>query len=80
MTRISGRLDRVRLGPADWGGLCSFALVMLTLAASTLYQVHSLAHSNGRRLAAVDAELSAIKQNIALLQTDIRAIAKGARP
>lgn len=80
MTRRHEQPDRVRLAPADWGGLCMLALTLLTLAGATLYEVHQTAQTNRERLAAVDAELSALKRSVELLQTDVRALARRNEP
>ena len=72
--------NRVRLAPADWGGLCSLALAIITLLGATLYKVHEIAQTNRERLAAVDAEVSAMKQSVALLQADVRELARRSRP
>ncbi|QDT70487.1 hypothetical protein MalM25_34350 [Planctomycetes bacterium MalM25] len=76
MVRTPENPDRVRLAPADWGGLCSLALASLTLAGATLYKVHEVAQTNRERLAAVDAELAGLKQSVSLLQSDVRVIAR----
>lgn len=68
--------DRVRLTLADWGGLCSLALALATLISATLYKVHEVAQTNRERLAAVDAELAALRRNVTLLQSDVRQIAR----
>ncbi|TWT96762.1 hypothetical protein Pla108_25360 [Botrimarina colliarenosi] len=80
MVRHPNDPDRVRLGPADWGGLCSLALAILSLGAATLYKVHDIAQTNRERLAAVDAELAGLKHNVGLLQTDLREISRRVRP
>lgn len=72
--------DRIRLAPADWGGLCSVALTVVTLAAATLYKVHEVAQTNRERLAAVDAEIAAVRRSVALLQADVREIARSKHP
>lgn len=80
MVRSPEKSDRVRLAPADWGGLCSLALAILALVGATLHKVHEMAHTNRGRLAAVDAELGALKSRVELLQTDVRELARGHRP
>ena len=72
--------NQVRLAPADWGGLCSLALAIITLLGATLYKVHEIAQTNRERLAAVDAEVSAMKRSVALLQADVRELARRSRP
>lgn len=71
--------EQVRLAPADWGGLCSLALAILTLVGATLYKVHETANANRARLAAVDAELESLQLNVRLLQSDLRAVARRPR-
>jgi len=80
MVRTPDSPERVRLAPADWGGLCSLALAILTLVGATLYKVHEIAQTNRERLAAVDAELRSVRQSVGLLQTDVRELARGTRP
>lgn len=76
MVRVADKSDRVRLAPADWGGLCSLALAILTLLGATLYKVHEIAQTNRERLAAVDAELGALKWGVELLQSDVRDLSR----
>lgn len=80
MVRTPENPDRVRLAPADWGGLCSLALASMTLAGATLYKIHEVAQTNRERLAAVDAELASLQANVQLLQTDLRVIARRPSP
>ncbi len=80
MVRTPENPDRVRLAPTDWGGLCSLALALLTLACATLYKVHEVAQTNRERLAAVDAELASLQANVRLLQSDVRTIARRPSP
>lgn len=80
MVRNSNQPDRVRLAPADWGGLCSLALALLVLAGATLTKVHEVAQTNRERLAAVDAELASLQASVQLLQSDIRTIAQRKTP
>lgn len=68
--------NRVRLAPADWGGLCSIALTIVTLVAATLYTVNEIAVTNRQRLAAIDAELISLQRSINLLQSDLRNLAR----
>lgn len=70
MTRIS--YDRVRLAPADWGGLCSLALTVLMLVGATLYKVHDAAAAVRARQARIDAELGHLDTQVKRLQQDVR--------
>lgn len=79
MVRVAENNDRVRLAPADWGGLCSLALAILTLVGATLHKVHEMAHTNRVRLAAMDAELEALLSGVELLQVDVRELSRGPR-
>ncbi len=80
MVRAADNSDRVHLAPADWGGLCSLALAILSLGGATLYKVHDIAQTNRERLAAVDAELTGLKQSVVMLQVDIRDLARRSQP
>jgi type II secretory pathway component PulJ len=75
MVRVADTADRVRLAPADWGGLCSLALAILSLGGATLYKLYDISQTHRERLAAVDAELSGLKHNVGLLQQDVRDLA-----
>ena len=77
---VRTRDDRVRLAPADWGGLCSLAWAILSLGGATLWKVHEIAQTNRERLAAVDAELAGLKQSVRLLQSDVRDLARRGSP
>lgn len=72
--------ERVRLAPADWGGLCSLALAILTLVAATLWNVWDLSTTSRERLARVEAELSHLKADVALLKSDLRVLARSVKP
>lgn len=78
MTRLPN--NRVRLGRADWGGLLSFALALLSVAGATLYKVNEVAQTNRERLARLDAEIVAVRRSVGLLQADVREIARRPRP
>lgn len=80
MVRSPNNPEHVRLAPADWGGLCSLALAVLSLCGATLYKVHNIAQTNRERLAAVDAELAGLNRSVGLLQSDVRAIARRSAP
>lgn len=71
MTRHS---DQVRLAPADWGGICSLALALASLAGATLYRVHDLAAENRVRQARIDLELGYLKGDVQQLQADVRSV------
>lgn len=70
MTRVTH--DRVRLAPADWGGLCSLALTLAMLVGATLYKVHDAAAAVRARQARIDAELSHLDAQVQRLQQDVR--------
>lgn len=72
--------NRVRLDRLDWIGLGSLALTILSLVGATLLEVHELAQTNRQRLAAVDAELASLHTSVALLQNDVRALARREQP
>ncbi|QDV76128.1 hypothetical protein [Botrimarina mediterranea] len=76
MVRVAETTDRVRLAPADWGGLCSLALAILSLGGATLYKLYDISQTHRERLAAVDAELAGLKHNVELLQQDVRHLAR----
>lgn len=78
MVRLSH--DRVRLAPADWGGLCSLAVALSTLVGATLYQVHDMAADARVRQARFEAELSHLKTEVKQLKTDVRTLLRGGRP
>ncbi len=80
MVRANNNRERVRLAPADWGGLCSLALAILTLVGATLYKVHEIAQTNRERLASVETELTSLQRNVGLLQSDVRDLARRTRP
>lgn len=80
MVRVPDNSERVRLAPADWGGLCSLALALLSLGGATLYKVYDISQTNRERLAAVDAELAGLKRNVSLLQSDVRDLARRMTP
>jgi hypothetical protein len=80
MVRSIEQPDRVRLASADWGGLCSVALTVVSLAGATLYKVHEISVHNRERLVAVDTELAGIRRSIAVLQDDVRDIARREHP
>lgn len=80
MVRDPNHSDRVRLAPADWGGLCSLALAILTLVSATLYQVHDLAAADRARQARVDAELNHLKAQVQQLQADVRELLRSRQP
>lgn len=73
-------LKRVRLAPADWGGLCSLALTILMMLAATLYQVHDLAATDRVQQARFDAELGHLKAQVRQLQVDVRLALNTRRP
>lgn len=68
------------MAPADWGGLCSLALAILTLVGATLWNVWDLSTSSRERLARVEAELSHLKADVALLKSEVRVLTRGVRP
>ena len=72
--------NRVRLAPADWGGLCSLALAILTLVGATLYQVHDSAAADRARQARFETELANLKSHVRRLQDDVRALLRSQRP
>lgn len=72
MVRDPNDSDRVRLAPADWGGLCSLALAILMLVSATLYQVHDQSAADRAREARVDVELRHLKEQVRQIQEDIR--------
>lgn len=80
MVRSAKQPDRVRLGPADWGGLCSLALTIVSLGGATLHKVHDIAIQSRERLAAVDVELAGLRRSIVVLQADVRELARGRKP
>ncbi len=71
--------NRVHLAPADWGGLLSLALAIMTLVGATLWQVHDLAASNRERLARFETEIAHLKADVSLMKTDIRQLVRGER-
>ncbi|MEQ8849086.1 hypothetical protein [Botrimarina sp.] len=72
--------NRVRLERLDWLGIGTLALTIVSLLGATLLEVHELARTNRERLAAVDAELASLHGNVALLQDDVRELARRQRP
>ena len=68
--------DRVRLAPADWGGLFSLAITVMALLVTTLYQVHNLAVTSSERMVRLEPEVANLKSEVSLLQSDIRMLAK----
>lgn len=66
--------NRVRLAPADWGGLCSLALALAALVGTTLYKVHDLSATHRERLARIESELSHVQSDIEHLQADLRTL------
>ncbi|TWT46503.1 hypothetical protein Pla111_15990 [Botrimarina hoheduenensis] len=78
MVRYSS--DRVRLAPADWGGLCSLALAILTLVGATLWNVWDLSTTSRERLARVEAELAHLQADVSLLKSDVRVLTGRGRP
>ncbi|MCA9639597.1 MAG: hypothetical protein KC492_02855, partial [Myxococcales bacterium] len=70
MVRVSR--ERVRLEPFDWVGLLSLALTVLMLVGATLHKVHDIAVTERGRQARIDAELRHVKEQIDLLQQDVR--------
>lgn len=77
MVRVSR--DRVRLAPADWGGLCSLALAVLTLLGATLYKVHDVAAAERVRQTRVELELAHLKSQVDQLQRDVQSLLGGRR-
>ncbi|TWT91008.1 hypothetical protein Mal64_14070 [Pseudobythopirellula maris] len=71
MVRVSSQ-ERVRLAPADWGGLCTVALTILAMVAATFYQVHDLAAANRVKQARFEIELTHLKNDVKVLQADVR--------
>lgn len=70
MTRTAH--DRVRLAPADWGGLCSLALTLVTLVGATLLKVHDMAADARGRQTRFETELGHLKTQVTRLQDDVR--------
>jgi hypothetical protein len=66
--------NRVRLAPADWGGLCSLAVAIAALVGTTLYKVHELSASHRERLVRIESELTHVKSEINHVQEDVRTL------
>lgn len=66
--------NRVRLAPADWGGLCSLAIAIAALVGTTLYKVHELSASHRERLVRIEIELAHVQSDIAHVQEDVRTL------
>jgi hypothetical protein len=66
--------NRVRLAPADWGGLCSLALAIAALVGTTLYKVHELSASHRERMVRIEIELAHVQSDIAHVQEDVRTL------
>ena len=66
--------NRVRLAPADWGGLCSLAVALAALVCTTLYKVHELSASHRERLVRIELELAHVKSDVNHLQDDVRTL------
>lgn len=75
MVRTQG--NRVHLAPTEWGGLISLAVAIMTLVGATLWQVHDLAASNRERLARFETEITHLKSDVSLMQSDIRVLVRG---
>jgi hypothetical protein len=68
--------NRVRLAPADWGGLCSLAIAIAALVGTTLYKVHELSASHRERLVRIEIELAHVKSDIEHVQDDVQTLIK----
>lgn len=66
--------DRVSLAPADWGGLCSLTLAIVTLLGATLYKLHEDGLSNRMRLTRLESDVSHVQKSLGVLRTDLRAL------
>ena len=66
--------NRVRLAPADWGGLCSLAIALAALVGTTLYKVHELSASHRERMVRIELELAHVKSDINHVQEDVRTL------
>lgn len=71
---VNATKNHVRLSPADWCGLGSFALTLLVLVGATLYQVHDMAAEDRARQTRFETELSYLKTEVRQLQQDVRAL------
>lgn len=80
MVREPDKTERVRLAPADWGGLCSLTLAILTLVGATLFQVHDLAAADRARQARFETELTNLKAQVRRLQDDVRTLLRSKHP
>ncbi len=69
--------NHVHLAPADWGGLLSLGLAIISLVGATLWQVHDLAATSRERLARFEVEISNLKSDVTLLKTDYRLLLRG---
>lgn len=72
MVRVAETTERVRLAPADWGGLCSLALTIVVLACGTLYKMHELSGDSRVRQALLDANNERARREMTLLRAELR--------
>lgn len=75
MVRTNG--NRVYLDSAEWCGLISLAVAIMTLVGATLWQVHDLNASNRERLAKFEIEITHLKSDVSLMQADFRLLVNG---
>lgn len=80
MVREPKSTERVRLAPADWGGLCSLTIAILSLVGATLYQVHDLAATNRATQVRFEIEITNLKAQVRRLQEDVRELIRREMP